>query len=388
MFIKLSSIGAPRGAILRRMEKSDQNLHTATSAPSSLALRLGHVVHEHKHLPEGAAGWGAYQFVRSAAAAVPYGISMATTWWGMNRLEGAAKTGSVLKEFAASPAVRASAMIATSFTFYRTTSKTGKWLREYLFDPKDSEAQTIEKMRTLPSAAASKWGELFGPEVVSVPVAALALGFITSSFSHPAFAALKSTGLANDFAKARQAGNALSRLAEVGWGKDYGFASHWLTNTIGYSVFFEAADRIADGYRGAQAQKTGEAPPASEASLPRFLFRRVIPTAAGIGLYTGFKMRNAYQILGDFPRGLKVAADIPKYSWREGAATSLFCFIPMTAEPWEKVYDSLIGAAKSHAQGIPTPHSAPVSPEKAKKLDDLLTQVNAKEQGKAGSVVR
>lgn len=363
-------------------------MHTGAPAPSSMALKLGHWVHEHQRLPESGLGWAGYHYLRSAAAAVPYGVSMATTWWGMGKLEAAAKAGSVLKEFAASPAVRASAMIATSFTLYRTTSKTGKWVRDYLFDPKDSEAQTVEKIRTLPSALAGKWGELFGPEVVSVPVAALALGFITSSFSHPAFSALKSTGLANDFAKAKQTGNALSRLAEVGWSKHYGFASQWLTNTIGYSVFFEAADRIADGYRGAQAEHKSEPHPASNASLSRFLFRRVIPTAAGIGLYTGFKMRNAYQILGDFPRGLKAATDIPKYSWREGAATSLFCFIPMTAEPWEKLYDTLIGAAKSHAQGTPTPHSTSLPPEAAHRLDDLLAQVNAKEQGKAGSVVR
>ena len=157
----------------------------AAAPPSERAKSVGHWIHTHKNLPQsGWAGFTAYQVVRSAIASVPYGISMALTLAGLVKAEQFGKTmaedksagafkksfGTRLNQFATSPAVKVSALVATSFTLYRGTSKVVKWVTEYLFNPKDSEETTIAKVQDLPHETWRKIKEVAPAEVSSTPV--------------------------------------------------------------------------------------------------------------------------------------------------------------------------------------------------------------------------
>jgi len=170
----------------------------STPQAGALAQSVGGWVHRHKNLPQGSVlGFGAYQYVRSAIASIPYGVSMALTLLGLTKMgmvgdAMAAKpsagtvtktVGQRMSQLANFTPIRTAAMVATSFTLYRGTSKLVKWLTEYLFNPKDSEARTIEKVRDLPHETVRKIKEIAPAEVSSTPVAALVLGFVTAGFN-------------------------------------------------------------------------------------------------------------------------------------------------------------------------------------------------------------
>lgn len=439
-FIKLSHPKVAGGTILTSMENSVQHAATQQKTPAppvagGFAMRVGHWVHEHKHTPESALGFTGYHFLRSAAASVPYGLSMAATWWGLEKATAASKTlaesaswakniGSGMQWFFSSTPIRLSAIIGTSFTLYRGTSKLGKWTREYLFNPADSEQTTIQKVQDYPSELWGKMKEIAPAEAASTPVAAVALGFIGSTFAHDAFAAIKKTGLRADYLQAASEGKGLARLAEVGWSNKFGFGRHWVTNIIGYSVFFEVGDRLFKDrqikrgiWQGDHHTTTGkksesdvggatlwtehakegrkypesalEAKPdhqrfgfmTTEPSVARFVFRRVVPTAIGIGLYTGFKFRNAYQLLGDYPKGLDMAKNIPSQALKEGAATSLFFFVPWATEPWEKIYDKFFDSLQHKRDGKPVEGEQKATPDIQHNNEKLLDKLREKDRG-------
>ncbi|MFZ4541342.1 MAG: hypothetical protein ACOYNL_05970, partial [Rickettsiales bacterium] len=173
--------------------------------------------------------------------------------------------GRNMATFAKFQPAKMSALIGASFTFYRGTSKLGKWLTEYLFNPKDTEQRTAEKVDDLPQEIVRKVKEIAPAEVSSTPIAAIVLGFIVSAFQKPANFASDPTKpkdlLLKDVAKGIAPGNCLdwSRQnfkATQGFGNkakllgsvvahpNAKFVSQAIINTLGYSLFFELGDRL------------------------------------------------------------------------------------------------------------------------------------------------
>lgn len=419
------------------------------SAPAgALSQSLGSWIHEHKGITDSnPVGYTVYQFLRSAAAAAPYGVSMAATWlafekmgkYGGHLAETALKGstseifGTRLKQFCTTPAVRSSAMIGTSFSLYRGTSKIGKWVNESLFNEHDTEAQTVQKLEQLPSALWGKICEVMPAEIHSTPVAAIVLGFMVNAFHAPpalgkALQSCKGKGF-DHFWK------------EVIVNPETKFVEHAAINTIGYSLFFELGDRrfkdkqISRGMWSGEAHSIGSksrsspsltskddmlspaAPDAkqgddervgsehnndtlslltSEPSTMRFALRRVVPTAIGISAYTAFKMRGAPLILGKFTaadkgsRALEKVSDIPFHAWREGAATSLFFMIPFVTDKYVKWYDNLVNGLEEMVSGRKAPESPAVAPESRDVIQhkhrELKDQLDQKEQGKGMAI--
>ncbi len=417
-------------------------------APSQFSVSLGKWIHKHKDLPDSFPGYTGYQYARSVAAGVPYGISMAATWLGMSKLakagEAIAKAGEAagsplkagigthIHKFASFRPVVASAMIGTSFTLYRGTSKLGKWTKQHLFDKNDSEEQTIEKLQHYPTDLKNKFREVSPAEWSSTPVAAVVLGFMTSAFD-PSKVPAELKWTSANFHKARQEGRALTLLRDVILHSEAKFLPHAAINTIAYSLFFELGDRL---YKDKQIERgiwtndpnslggKGSAYPSvqkekqekedhqpdhhgavdkpteidktygfftNEPSIGRFMFRRVFPTALSISAYTAFKFRHAYMLLGDFPElgkdgkpALKTIRDVPKSAWREGAAVTLFFLIPWITEPWTKFYDNFFEKLEKKARGEPLDNDIPATPATKEQIEKnnekLLDQLKDKDR--------
>jgi hypothetical protein len=167
--------------------------------PSDRARKIGQWVHEHKDITSNNLfGYTGYQYLRSAVAAVPYGFSMAGTWLAFDKLAGVAgraeeaakaagRAGTAAKYskmYLTSPLMRTSAMIGTSFSLYRATSKIGKWVNEYLFDPKDSLETTIDKVEHLPEELKHKMSEVYLPEFHSTLISSMVLGGVVTAANH------------------------------------------------------------------------------------------------------------------------------------------------------------------------------------------------------------
>ncbi|MES2983717.1 MAG: hypothetical protein V4735_00840 [Pseudomonadota bacterium] len=429
--------------------------HEATgdplNPPGAIAKSVAHWVHQHPQAHKHGAGVLVYQFVRSAVAAVPYGLSMAATLAGITKMDRvgeamvakpgatamAQRVGRTLSNFAKFPPAKWGLLIGTSFTFYRGTSKLGKWMTEYLFNPKDSEARTAEKVDDLPQEAWRKIKEIAPAEVSSTPVAAVVLGFIISAFTKPSAEAL--TVEVNGVKRSIDWTAANLKTVE-GWGNKLRvmgsaiahpsakFIPQAAINSFGYALFFEMGDRlfkdtqirrgvwpgehhsikalkaapdeyeqgIKDGnennnnkpkYADSALQAVSEQRHygffTNEPGLGRFIFRRLLPTAVGITAYTGVKMRWA-SMLGnhfDYGKGPLGKQFIGK-ALGEGAATSLFFLIPIVSEPWEKMYDTFFAAKEKKAQMRDHPEIATkvLTAHQEQKYDELLTRVTAKER--------
>lgn len=421
--------------------------------PGGVAKSVAHWIHQHPQAHKSSfVGFTTYQFVRSAVAAIPYGLSMAGVLAGFTKMESkgaelAAKQGASaltqrfgrgLNGFAAFGPAKWSALIGASFTFYRGTSKLGKWMTEYLFNPKDSEARTAEKVSDLPGEAWRKIKEIAPAESASTPISAVVLGFMTQAFKKPDPDKLKATinGATHSFDWTRENFKALPN-----WGARFKVMGHSIVhpnakfipqaaiNTLGYSLFFELGDRLfkdvqirrgvwagehnsikalkaapdeyeqgikesadskkpkfEDGALQAIPEKHHYAFFNSEPSLGRFIFRRVLPTAVGITAYTAVKMRWASMFGNNFAydKGISLK-EFGKKAWGEGAATSLFFLIPIVAEPCEKFYDAFferkekIAQAKDHAKDRVKVAVQELTPEQEKNHNAILERLNARE---------
>lgn len=431
----------------------NENVSDLTSSSGGIAKSVAHWVHQHPQAHKHGAGVFIYQFLRSAVAAIPYGFSMAgilAGFTGMERLgarlanKQAASTltkgfGRNLHGFASFGPAKWAALIGTSFTFYRGTSKLGKWMTEYLFNPKDSEARTAEKVHDLPQEAWRKIKEIAPAEVSSTPVAAVVLGFIVQAFQKPAeIVGSKLDWTRSNFKATQGAGAKLKLLKDVILKPEAKFVKQAAINSFGYALFFEMGDRlfkdtqirrgvwpgehhsikalkaapdeyeqgIKDGNITSNAPKYADSALepvkeknhyaffTSEPGLGRFVFRRLLPTAAGITLYTGAKMRWAAMAGNDFQYAAgKMAPQFLKKAWGEGAATSLFFLIPIVSEPWEKMYDAFfakkekVAQLKDQMREHPEIIAKQTTPHQAQKYEELLAKVNAKERGAANDVI-
>ena len=441
---KLPPVEASQAVMAPEMAPSSPGGAPVHQPPGAMAQSVAHWVHQHPQAYKHGAGNFAYQFLRSAVASMPYGLSMAATmaaFTAMERLGGrlAAKEtasaltknfGQGLKGFATFAPARMSALIGTSFTFYRGTSKLGKWMTEYLFNPNDSEAQTAAKVDDLLPEAGRKIKEIFPAEASSTPISAIVLGFIVSAFKKPANL-VNEAGKSIDwtrqnFKNTEGLGNKLKLMGSVIAHPKAKFIPQAAINSFGYALFFELGDRLfkdtqirrgvwpgehhsikalkaapdeyAQGIKdGNEFSKPKYADSAlepvkeknhyafftSEPSVGRFVFRRLLPTAVGITMYTAAKMRWAAMLGNDFE--YKKAISLKEFgskAWGEGAATSLFFLIPIVSEPWEKMYDAFFAKKEKAAQLRDHPEIAAQSltPHQQDKYAELLARVNAKEQ--------
>lgn len=427
--------------------KTDADSKPEVSGNAGAVSRaIGHWIHEHKDFTDkNPIGYTGYQYLRSALASVPYGLSMAGTYLGFEHLAkygeklagnsmdklsvppGGAKAnfGYRLAQFTRSPAVLASAMIGTSFSLYRGTSKIAKWVNESLFNPEDTEAQTVEKVHNLPKAIWGKIGEVAPAEINSTPVSAIVLGFLVSSFKAP-----KALDVAISANKAMKGQGFAKRFdhfwKEIVRNPETRFVEQSAINTIAYSLFFELGDRrfkdkqVSRGLWSGNPHSIGsgnksnpslvENPLAakdlvpdpdqeiavhsrvndklafltSEPSVPRFFLRRVLPTAVGITAYTAFKFRGAPLVLGKFSEGLKTVKDIPTHAWREGAATSLFFMIPLVTDKYAKWYDNFVNGLEEMVSGKRTPQAPEVDEKHMEKMkhnfQELREKIDEKER--------
>jgi hypothetical protein len=393
-------------------------------APGGMAKSMAHWIHAH---PEAHSrtllGRLVYQFTRSFVASIPYGLSMAGVLAGLygsqkmgEKMAGNTQATSLwrgigrnIAGFASFGPAKSALLIGTSFTLYRGTSKLGKWMTEYLFNPKDTEARTAEKVQDLPQEAWRKIKEIAPAESSSTPISAIVLGFIVNAFNKP-------TQEVNGqkVIPGKVWGKAVENLdwtranflGTKGWGNKarllFGsltpqtkFVQHAVINTFAYSLFFELGDRLfkdtqirrnvwpgehnsikalkaapEEYERGIQQQEAAanqpkyedsaaEAAPeknhykffTSEPGVGRFLFRRVLPTAVGMTAYTALKMRWGTMLGNNFvyDKGVSLA-QFGKKAWGEGLATSLFFLIPIVSEPWEKLYDNFFARKEKIAQ--------------------------------------
>lgn len=416
--------------------------------PGPIAKSVAHWIHQHPQAHKHGAGFVAYQFIRSAIASVPYGLSMAATLAGFTLME--RKGGALAKDatsafgksfgrnmeaFAKFGPAKWSALIGTSFTFYRGTSKLGKWMTEYLFNPKDSEQRTAEKVDDLFPEAVRKIKEIAPAEVSSTPVAAVVLGFITQAFQKPSADTLKTTinGVERSFDWTRAnfktvegLGNKWQVMKSAIVHPNAKFVTQAAINSFGYALFFEMGDRLFKDTqirRGVwpgehnsikalkaapdefeQAVKDNNNPEnqrkyadsalepvkekshysffTSEPGVGRFVFRRLLPSAVGITAYTAVKMRWASMFGNNFAyESGKLAPQFMSKAWGEGAATSLFFLIPLVSEPWEKMYDNFFAKKEKQAQMREHPelYAKVLNAHQEAKYDELLGRVNARE---------
>lgn len=427
--------------------------------PGKIAKSVAHWIHKHPEAHKSSLfGRTVYQFARSFVASIPYGLSMAAVLAGFTKMDqfgthletkGASavtqRLGKGIGGFARFQPAKMAALIGASFTFYRGTSKLGKWMTEYLFNPKDTEARTAEKVSDLPEEAWRKVKEIAPAEYSSTPISAVVLGFIVSAFNPPfdkdknlLVKVKEGTQVVEkniawtrkNFLETAGSMNKLKLLGHSIIHPSAKFIPQALINVAGYSWFFELGDRlfkdvqirrgvwpgehhsikalkaapdeyeqgIKDGNQAANRQKyedsAAEAVPdknhygffTAEPSLGRFLFRRVLPTAVGITAYTAFKMRWATMVGNHFAydKGI-TGGQFFKKAWGEGAATSLFFLIPIVTEPWEKWYDNFFEKKEKIAQmkEHPERYVRTLTPHQEGKYDELLQRVTEKEKSAA-----
>lgn len=425
--------------------------------PGPIAKSIAHWVHKHPEAHKHGVGLFVYQYLRSLAASVPYGIQMALTLAGLTKLErvgqGIAEKatngpamqrfGRGLNAFAKFPAVRASALVGTAFTLYRGTSKLMKWMTEYVFNPKDTEQRTAEKIDDLPQEAIRKIKEIAPAEYASTPISAIVLGFVTSAFTfiQPKPHEMKTMiggversleWTAANFNSVSGWKNKLQLMWKTLADSKTKFIPQAAIFSIGYALFFELGDRLFKDVQIRRGVWPGEhnsikalkAPPEeyergikasheaanqpkfedgalqaapdkhhytffnSEPNLGRFIFRRLLPTTVGITAYTAAKFRWASMLGNDFSykAGESIIRKIPKLARTEGLATSLFFLIPIVAEPWERAYDNFwdkkekIARLKDDMKAHPEKYQVAATPHQQQKYEELRAQLNAKEK--------
>lgn len=413
----------------------------ASSAPqeTGIAASIGRWIHRHKDSTEKPVGFMVYQVIRNAIAAVPYGIATAAVWDGAEKLtKKVAPESPNLAKFLRSPA-RDIAMIAAGFTLYRGTLKLVRYVKESLFDPKDSEAQTIDEVRHLGSTIVKDIKEIAPAEINSTPYGAIALGmgrrFLVGVEGYGARKA--------DYVITKPAPEPYMHKRTVHWNKDgFGLSfstpagergfSAWikdfgnrvfskksmpfaeaLTFIGSFLAFFELSDRLYKdvqvrrgvwgGEDNSLARKTPPKHPElqpvaiqqdgenhrgmhphtfdGDPNLKSMLMGRIIPTILGIGAYT-FTKRAAYHAMGHFAG----KNTFWKRAAVEGAATSTFFVMTSSADIFEKINKKRAAAAQPPALPVLTAYQPPlredeVSPVQADAAPKALISQPALEQG-------
>lgn len=383
------------------MEKSDLQIKTIPDIPpvapawrkdmpapddGSIGTAIGKWAYSHKDfVNNNPVGYLPYQWLRSAAASVPYGIGSAIVFMGTRKLM--PEPGRVVDKFESG--LKLALQIGGSFTFYRTFSKAGKAVKDDIFDPNKSEAETIEAVNRAGSTYLQAVTNQLPAEASSVPWGAFTLGYIMQ-LHKPAGAAMAAAAKNNQWALITHPESSVVQNS--------------LVNTVAYSTFFEVSDRLAKDYK--IRNKVWEGQPntivsnvsdveqkdrtagfmTQDPSLGRLLFRRVLPVAVGISAYTGAK-RLGYRWFGG---PMSMEKGFWHNAWSEGAPTSLFCLLLAATEPWEGIYDRFFDTLRGK-RASDYPKDVVRTPDEIAKIErnneELLAKLREKEQeiGKAGN---
>ncbi len=280
-------------------QAAKQSLAPMQDAPvdrSGFSGSVGHFLHENRDWlvnknPVGNAG---YHWLRSALACVPYGLACGLVFSGANKLKGI-KSGP-WADITATPmfdVAAKAAEIGAGFTLYRTTSFAGRRFYERVFNPENSEADTIRELSESGTNFVNDWRENFDIQSHSVPWAAFTLGGIMVLGGQAAAA----RGLTMPNADVQY------KLKDI--------LQHSGIATMAYGSFFEVADQLGKRRR----ERQGIADPTKnindidmdtiepgkvqdildqpktygwftdESGPGRWIFRRALPVLAGVGSY-------------------------------------------------------------------------------------------------------
>lgn len=391
--------------------------HSHSHPQSDFAVRLGTWIHDHKHATsDNLFGYTTYQYLRSCVASVPYGLSMAGTWLAFDKTAkwSAGKPGlKYLNMYAASPLMRLSAMIGTSFSLYRATSKIGKWVNEHLFDPEDSLETTIDKVEHLPESLKRKVDEVYLPEFHSTLVSSMVLGGLVHAGNMATTLGDNGKHFNEAMAKTKEMLGGHFSFNSKAWGHFWkeaianpkaNFIPQAAIYSLGYSLFFELgdrrfkdkqmsrglwagrSDRIGSGSKSnpsllqeplhpedesapqqpedGSTHMLGELPEGSrmndtlsvltsEPSVVRWFGRRFIPTAISITAYTALKFRAGQLFFGKFPDPEKMnsVGGFLTNAWREGANTTQFFMIPFVSDKYAPAFDNFVNRLEAKVSG-------------------------------------
>ncbi len=148
--------------------------------PSGFDRAVGGFVYRHRDATTRPLGHVTYQIIRNLAAAVPYGLATAGVWTGFEKLaqrtaNSTSELGKGVNGLARSP-VRDIAMIAAGFSLYRGTLRFVRYTKERLFNPENSEQESISEIQHFGKHAAETVREIAPAEINSTPYGAIALG--------------------------------------------------------------------------------------------------------------------------------------------------------------------------------------------------------------------
>lgn len=371
---------------------------------TGIAASVGRWIHRHKDSTDKPVGFVTYQVIRNALAAIPYGIATVLVSDGFNKMTSKAVENNSpnVARFLRSP-VKDVAMIAAGFTLYRGTLKLVRYVKESLFDPKDSEAQTIDEVRHIGSTIAEKVKEIAPAEINSTPYGAIALGMgrrflpgiegytarpaenIIAAGTHPRTVGWNKDGIGLSFTTPdgkKGLGNWFKDMGNRVFSKKSMPIAEGLTFIGSFLAFFELSDRLYKDVQVRRGTWHGEdnsiarkAPPkhgdlvavsqtndpnehrgkhpetfGGDPSPKSLLFGRILPTVFGIGAYTLTK-RMAYYAMGHFAG----KNTFWKRAFVEGAATSTFFVMTSSADIFEKINAKLFGKKEA-----PKPAALPV----------------------------
>lgn len=385
---------------------------------SGVAGSVGSFIHNNKNWmtnrnPVGNYG---YHYLRSALACVPYGLMCGLVFAGNSHIKKLGsltpEVGEINKGWAAWTQhplfdfVAQSAMIGTAFTLYRTTSFAGRRFYERVFNAENAEQRTIDELKAAPVNFIDDWRQNFDIQSHSVPWAALSLGGVAvlgkqaSSLPQLVEAAKHFKKIEPTFGVLKKPLFSLTKPEIINW---VGI------NTVAYSIFFEIADQLGKRRR----ERAGIADPTKnindidmskiepgkvqeildqpktygfftdDSGAGRWIFRRMLPVAAGVGSYVLMKpkMMEVSSNWVGLNKGLEEAqaiarsrgVDVPgaiasmsgkgnlwQNSFVEGMGTALFANYTFVKDPWERAYDRFFDKLERKA-----------NPEFYKRKDEL-----------------
>ncbi|MFN9002732.1 MAG: hypothetical protein ACK5VT_03845 [Alphaproteobacteria bacterium] len=315
--------------------------------------------------------------------------------------------GRNMTRFANSP-MNAALQIGLAFSMFRFVGSIVKTVRDKLTDPsntpEDTQREAANWWKTAKEAMQINWKA----EAIGTFWAALTLGFIGANFKQTT-------------PYQRQAGEKFVDAVKRVWSKPSKLWQNGMLWAISYSAFFEVDERIQKDFKlregtwkghsnslvnkpdvtvGMPPKKDekGELAPVSEQpekprfgfftndpGLPRLIFRRVLPVAAGITAYAVLK-RPTYVAAGGqmMPITERVAHSgllnnlkhFGKNSWREGLATATFGVLWMATDAWGEGYDKFF--AKLQHKNSPRP----LTPEQSRNFAILQQKLDEKDRGK------
>ncbi len=424
-----------------KTERHHYSEHPKQTQPTEREVAIGKWAYKHRAAAEGLGGFLGYQIIRNSLAAIPYGVATAATWMGLEKvakIAEAKRPDSFIAKAARSP-IRDVAMIGAGFTLFRGTLKVVRYMKERLFDPQNTEAESIAEVQNFGTNLKETLKEVSPAEVASTPVAAFALGYGRRFWNPKTHLAplgadapkYEVKGLFGDGFKALKAADPnhtrWQHIKNVMTTRKGGLLPEMAIVAASFVPFFELGDRrykdaqvargiwlndpsslvrksetqakheLAQGeemfannkptkYQDELVQKsydsfkaTGHLRPADAPTFSCFAMRRVVPTFMGIGAYVAGK-RLAYMGMGTMTEhnkpGRHWLKNLAMMAAVEGAATSLFWINASVIDKFEPWYDKHFKDSKPK----------PLTDEEVRRhYAELKDRLDAKERERSGN---